>query len=660
MSDFKIAWRIGAGLYFEDEGWKEVLKLIDRKPDTADEIAIIISDGDDNPAFTPLENKKILVDKFSKRAADLRARGKSVGINVWPTLDLYALERQHYNHFQRMIGIDGSVVEHLACPISDDFLEYIKEKYRILASGKPDFIWVDDDCRFTHMNGNYPCFCPKCVNGFLDGKFACREELVNALNNPQNRDLRIKWSEYGADRLATFCKAVREAVDEIDPSIDTPLMTVGATHTTFAGDYIEKCMKALRCKRGRPGHGFYSESKPDELMWKMMEAGRQIAEYPEFTTDIMWEEDSHPQNHLNKSFRTRRNEITLALMAGCNGIAFNHQNSYRGIDKRLAREIDELSFNVPRWKRLNEFLKGLDWCGAMPFYSWFLAAKSNPKYAWLKEDPFGENPNIDMDITIPEKLGVCGIPLTSNNKTPSATLLSGKTITSLSKDELEKVFSGNVYMDGSALAALEEMGMAELAGVTINKAISTRKRIIFTDHPFNGPFAGYSSNTLFKDTACLNPLFSEVEWLGYHIPPTNQNEKLLCTSKFQNKLGGKVVVNAFDAWYYNNNPHDLYQLTSIFEWFDLPLTVRYEDPFNVSRIQPLIRTNGKRAAVFIVNAFLDSTSPFEIKVKGDMTKAVLVHPDASEEILTSRREGDRICVSIPQIEPWDIATILLY
>ena len=79
----------------------------------------------------------------------------------------------------------------------------------------------------------------------------------------------------------------------------------------------------------------------------------------------------------------------------------------------------------------------------------------------------------------------------------------------------------------------------------------------------------------------------------------------------------------------------------------------------ISRVQPYIRTNGKRAAIMLLNASLDTTNPFEIAVKGEMTEAVLLNPDGSEIKLEIRHENDRVFVDIPTINAWDIAFVLL-
>lgn len=656
MSNFKLTWRMSPMLSMEKEKWHSFLRLIDKHKDTSDEIAFYAVD-DFFLDETPLDDKRKQTEICKVCFDQLRQRGYTVGINVWPTLPMWETVRMHYPSLRRMVGIDGEVVENIACPVSDEFIYYMCQKYTIFAECGPDFIWVDDDLRFTHMDGNYPCYCDECVKNFKNGAFKNRKELVEALNNPQNRDLRIAWSSYGADRLAKLCSALREAVDKIDPNIDIGLMTVGATHTTFSGDYIEKCMTALRSRRGRPGHDLYSDRLPDKLTWKILEVGRQVLEYPETVKDIYWEEDSYPQGQLAKSFHTRQNEVSLGLMAGCSGIAFNHISMNGDLDRRFNREIDELHALRPRWEKFYEFSKDLGWGGMWPLHSWFMTAKAKFEYAWLKEEPFADGQCGECDITPPEKIGPYGVALTADPKHASAILLSGKTLTALDSEELRRVFSSNVYMDDSALAALEELGLEEWAGVKLSKKEYSAKLCLMTDHRFNGEFAGYSYRRPTGKGHTLIPLNDKVEWLGYRADKFGEGD-MCYISKYENALGGKVVVNSFSAWDYTDNPNNLYLFSSIAKWFDCPIRLRWKDPYAPSRVQPYIRTDGQRAAIMLLNASLDTTNSFEIIVKGCMSKAFLLTPDGSEIPLNCHREDENLCINVPTINPWDISFIL--
>ncbi|MBE5893486.1 MAG: hypothetical protein E7286_08945 [Lachnospiraceae bacterium] len=677
MSSFKLTWRLIPGLWLDDAKWLDFMNLISKYDDVADEVAFFFSD-DTFLDCTPLEDTQRQADVFQKRAAMVRALGGKVGVNVWPTFDLYQNRQKYYAHMPRMVTKDGNVINELACPSSEMFRAYIREKYLIMAKAAPDFIYVDDDCRFTHMvGGGYPCFCDTCVKNFENGRFQSREELVESLNQKENRDLRIRWSAYGADRLADFCKVVRAAVDEVDPAIDMPFMSVGTSHTTYSGDYIAKCTKALRSRRGRPGLFFFDDRIPDKMIWKTMEVGRQVTEYADTVEDLLWEEDSHPQTHLNKSMRARQNEVTLALMAGCTGVAFNHQNANPKADARLGREVEELHAMRPLWEKFFSFSRGLDWAGMWSVHDWFLTAKMDCEKGWFDElsyglyniNTYGSCPSADYDVTVPDKIGTSGVALTADKRYACATLLYGKTLHSFSEEELQKVFSGNVIMDKTALRELEKLGHGDWAGVKLNENVGGGTPYA-TAHPFNGPFENWSQLTTLSGmtSAALIPLDDTVEKLaevrnGLQIDSDNAaispeaTDTYMCISKYENAMGGKIIVDSYDPWHYCDEAHRLYLYSSIAEWFGAPLRMCWPDPCRISRIQPYIRTNGSKAAILLVNASLDTSYETEILVRGTMTKAVLVHKDGSETSLSCHREGEQLCIRIPPIGGWEIACV---
>lgn len=652
--ELKLTWRVSDAIWMDDDRFSELMAMLLRQKDTADEVAFFLAEPS-NGAYHPLEIVAHEADVFAKRAVQLRAAGKTVGINVWPTFGtgqtFCMSEKRPPVTFRRMVGIDGVADASLVCPTSPEFLEYIREKYTVLAKAGPDFIWVDDDTRFTDLEGvPYPCFCDDCVKNFENGRFTCREDLVAALNQPENRELRHRWSEYGADRLARFCAEIRAAVDAVNLDIDTPFMTVGPTHTTYSGDFIEKCMTALRSRRGRPGHGFYWDANPNGMLEKCMEAGRQIVYYPKETTDIFYEEESCPCVHLEKALRTRRNEVTLALAAGCTGVAFNHLNANPRMDELLAREVDELHQARPVWERYAAFAKDLPWQGLWPAYSWFMMAGMDCTDGWFKED------NADYSITKPEALGRIGLPLTVDQNAACATLFSGKTIRTFSEKELEKIFSGNVLMDVFALQELEKMGMESLAGVRSGKYHHcTSERL--NGHPFNGPFEGFSHNGLFQPAYDLLALDESVETLAYSADGYGTVYGS-CLTKYENALGGKVVVSGYDCWRFISDPHKLWQFAAIADWMDAPLTLRWANPLQVSRIQPFVRSNGQKAAVLLVNASLDTSEPVTVVLRGSMTKAVALTKGGAELALPCTREEDRLCIQVPSIDNWDILTLL--
>ena len=296
--------------------------------------------------YHDLDDVERQCEKIQVRMERLRSLGVKPGINLWPT---FGGQDHDCNEglrpplpYQVMICYDGTPASYVACPSSPEFHAYMRRKAHIMAKTKPDFIWVDDDCRMNYLGAPYPCFCPDCVRRFQDGRFESREELVEALNQPENRELRFAWCTYNADRLAGFCAEFRAAVDEINPAIETPFMSVGYSHTTYDGDYLEKCAEALRAKAFRPGHGFYWDDAPRELFTKTMEVARQVQRLSMY--EDMFLEESCPCISLDKASSTRLLEIGAALAAGCTGVAFNHLYTCGGDNPALflAAEMERL------------------------------------------------------------------------------------------------------------------------------------------------------------------------------------------------------------------------------------------------------------------------------------------------------------------------------
>ena len=127
MSKFQLTWRASGNIWLKDNRWQEYLRLIDRHDDVCDEVALVFKD-DMYPELAPLDDKRKQAEFFEKRAQDLRARGIKAGINVWPSLHLYPVERAYYPTMQRMVGIDGEIIENLACPVSEAFMEHMRQK----------------------------------------------------------------------------------------------------------------------------------------------------------------------------------------------------------------------------------------------------------------------------------------------------------------------------------------------------------------------------------------------------------------------------------------------------------------------------------------------------------------------------------------------------
>lgn len=653
MKQYKLIWRAGQNIWGDDKALDALLDNVTKNGQIADEFNLFIAEPSSH-AYHPLEEVAEKCEVFKKAAKKIRARGMRVGIDQWPTFGASETHQQGHDTrempFQPMIGMDGTPISRVACPVSPEFLDYTREKFKIFASAGPDFVWVDDDCRFTHLGGaEYPCFCPHCVANFENGRFSSREELVAALNAPENRELRHKWSAYGADRLAAYCKAAREGVDAVDPSIDVPFMTVGYTHTTYSGDYIEKCMEAGRSRAGRPGHGFYWDEEPRKMFFKTMDVARQVVRYaPSSLNDVQYEEESCPCTPLNKAVEVRLLEAGLSIWAGCTGFAFNSLFHSGGPEP-----LKHMEYTIKRWNEARPFYdRYLDFAQELPQVGmWvaeneFMMAGMDAENGWFQE--YAPGYNIEQIMNEWPEMGMI---ISSDRKNAYASVLQGKVIETFSDEEIAEIFQKPVFMDVDALKVLEKRGLAHYAGVHAGEStITCGERL--TEAPINGDFAGTERNAIFKAGTSLIVDADDVEVLARAYTPYNEDKGACVTRR------GNVTVFGYDHYRFMGTAGKLYQMRSLMKAAGAPVIVEPDTPYDISRLSAWARSDGKRAAVLLINSALDPVQNTSLVIKGDMTKASVLGIDLPEQQAEAVREDGALKVRIPEMGAWNMLLIL--
>jgi len=663
MSEFRSAWRIG--VYCEEELFQKQMELVRKHSGVIDEMALCLSNTDSFP-YMPLEEYQKQIDAFVPRAKILREMGIRVGMNLWPSFGSIGHEKgpgRMVNPFRCMVGMDGREEYGLACPTSEEFLAYMYEKLVRCAKAGPSFIWVDDDMRFTHLAGTpdhgapYPCFCEACVKGFQGGRFANRESLVAALNDENNMELCRAWCAYGADRIALYCKTLRAAVDSVDPEIDLPLMTVGESHSTYSGDYIEKAMAALRSKGARPGHGFFNDDTPRKIFNKTMDVSRQLARYPATCQgNIQFEEESHPRTRMGKAFKTRMTEVALALAAGCSGVAYNHL-PFEGMMYpygQLEREMEMISKARPMFEEMVKRGQALPSRGFRPISHPFLMAGMDG--TWFDE----RKPGYDLS-KVNEWLSY-GVAMTADAKSACGTLLHSRMAGILTDAELMEIFRKNVILDGQALLEMEKRGLGHLTGVKSGRRASAGEEII-GDDPANGPFAGAHRGAFSGDECDIVPMeaIELIPMEGTRILSKadcgRAGMELNCVSFCTNVYGAKVCVMSFEPWYSAGTAAKMWQLRWILREMDADVRLEPTSPFGISRMVPFLRSDGKKHMLLLVNAWIDEAEPFDAVIRGEASQAWAMDMKGNRWEMPLQRDKGEFRIRVEKMDGWDTVVI---
>jgi len=664
----KIAWRIKPRQWGTDTQFERLLHLFCAHREVVDEIALFVGDCDASHGYEPLDDFATKVSSAARRMHQLRAEGfANIGINVWPTFGSEYGAASIGKHrcrlpFQPMVGYDGSVARSTACVNTPEFIAYTRKRFGIVAGAHPDFIWVDDDCRITHLGVPYPCFCNTCLELFDAGRWKSRHELVAALNTPENADLRRLWVEFNTASLERLCSRIENAIHEVDGDIDIGWMTVGPTHSTYSGDYVNRCGKALAGRRARPGHGYYTDDRRRHLVFKALDVGRQIREYPAEADDIQYEYEDHPCIVLDKALQTVCNEVTVAVAIGCTGVAMNTFHAAAGRLDEHEPLLARFATDRPVWDTLVECCEGLDPVGLWPADTPLLmAARSVNEQGWFCNDG-GWWEGVDYkghglfyDISVPNEWAQVGFVLSTDPASACGTLLAGRIAEAFSDDELRRILAGAVFMDNHALEVLWKRGLGELAGVQPGREVpSSRER--FTEHPLNAPFAGDERMTHGHAGWSLQPMGREVETLS-HIVGIDDEDCGPCVTTYENDSGGRVVVMGHVPWTNLGMAGKLAQLRALVDWATqdrMPLM-----PDRPLRVTPFVRMNSQRTrfAAVLLNNGLDPTGPFGVRIRAKVSRVRLLKP-SGEEVLPLEQVENGVFVKLKDLAAWQTAILV--
>jgi hypothetical protein len=645
-----LAHRIPQEHWMADDRFALLEKFLGAYRGVVDEIALC----NDYGSWPPLERIAQDNPTLKHRIVQLKAQGWRTGINVGVTMG-------HGNTddplmpplpFQAAIGHDGKVSNACPCPNDRKYRDYIRKKYALMAQTHPDFIWVDDDLRASHHGPTYPCFCAICLKMF--GEETDREALVKELNEPAQGDLRRAWTEFRAASIESVCTDIRKAIVEVNPAVEIGLMTIGYSHSTYGGYAINRWMQALGAKRGRPGHGYYTDEAPrTQLLDKAINVGRQARDYPAAVKIIQYELETYPHIPLDKSTCTVMNECVAALMMGCNGIAFtlfpSTEVSYGDYDGVLSAARAER----PDWEALLKGIASLPPVGFWPADNRLLMANRQvDATGWFWEHGVYE-------IQQPNESAEMGLPLTTDPKSACGVLLAGKVAEAFATAELRGFLAKGVLMDGFALGVLWARGLGELTGVKVGDRIPGGITERLARHPLNGRYAGERRDVLAgpSDGVCsLVPLGASVGDLA-HLVRSDGSDAGCCFSTFTNALGGRVAVSTFGPWHRQGNSATRHRLLAVADWLAhgrLPVLIP-----QAVRVAPLVRMSpdGQRVAVVLLNAALDPTGPLKLRLRAQPPQVSLINQGKVTPLRTER-EADGLVVHVPSLPPWQSAILV--
>ena len=376
---------------------------------------------------------------------------------------------------------------------------------------------------------------------------------------PGNLAVRRAFAETVRDSLVALARKVRQAVDEVDPSIR--IMLCETPGLDMDGDALEPVARAFAGGTRpmvRPQGSIYgAETTPASIPGALSHAVWTIERLPR-DIETFHEADVYPHNRFFSSASQLMSLMAGATMAGADDFLL-YCLQYLDDPLEDSGYADAFLALKPRLESARHFIRERG------------ARLSGVRTYWRAEDAFLTRA-VDEDHGGQLRwsaylLSKFGIPYTTRMDGGGPILLAGSVVETMSDDEIRDLLSGGVLLDAPAAVLLTERGFGDLIGVD---ASSTRGHPPIVDevirpeagctrrgrhvNAFYVFFAG--SEETAESFAELKPRPGTSVWGEFH--DVNGNVAMPSMTVARNRLGGRVGIMAMPL--VGNRSSGLYNL----------------------------------------------------------------------------------------------------
>ena len=281
-----------------------------------------------NPEGTPAVNKaEMLCAKYDLFREKLDKLGAKHGVLVQATLGHIYTPYEPYP-FQPTVSLPtGEERIVTCCPLDPDFRKYIKEQFRVLAEHHPAVVMLDDDLGlFYRPTAGCACRHHMAELNRRAKKEITREELYQCVlgNSEEDKYYSDLYVEVVRDSLVDCVKAMREGLDEVDPTIQG---VVSGIYTSTFCEFSNYTAEAFAGKDNprmiRLNGGPYSNSANTGGARNFTANMFRAAILRESTKDkvdiFLAETDTCPHNRYSTSAALLHAHFTASILEGATG-----------------------------------------------------------------------------------------------------------------------------------------------------------------------------------------------------------------------------------------------------------------------------------------------------------------------------------------------------
>ena len=481
-----------------------------------------------NPVAPKAEYAAADYVQFRDRLAEM---GLKCGILVQCTIghDYKLSERAPFQHYEKLV--DGTTT-YTVCPYDTDFQTYIRHSFAVLAKVKPEMIMVDDDFRLIQRQGQ-GCACPLHLKQTQQeyGAPLTRERILQAVRGKSEEDRAITdaFVKTQINSLLESARAMREGIDSVDKTLPGTYCTCGIS--------AEGALEIGRILAGegnpvviRVNNGNYTPAGARFLTDSFQRAAIEVTVMnAQGGADFyLAETDTCPQNRYSTGAQSLHSHYTGTILEGISGAKhwITKLNEYQPRGGIAYRKI--LSKYRGFYDALMQLVPTLQWRGCRAPLS------TVPDYCFR-----GSSATNDWVHCVLERLG---LPVYFSAEDGGAAFLERDGTENFTKEELGKMLSGTLVLDGYAAKNLQERGLGQYLGVQVRPWNGAAVSAEFIGHPEKRVPAQIDCMEL----ACLPD--AQAQSTVYNIPDGKTKIPLFPGSVlYRNELGGTVLTFAGSA-----------------------------------------------------------------------------------------------------------------
>ena len=506
-----------------------------------------------NHGFTPLDRLQEYIPWLEEAR---RQSHKDILFSINPWISRGHMDAGRYPEgpppgFRWHVRPDGTEAPERACPLSPGWREWLLQAYALYATTKPNKLWVEDDFRiFAGSTNDIGCYCEAHLEAFAErvGERMSRQELVSRITRPGVPDpVRAQWFDFQGQIMVQICRQLEQAVHHESPETRLGLMNSWSTDGRWWHDAILALAGPHR-PLARPSLGPYTDSRTTEFISdRSTDHRKEVACLPAHS-EICPELENWPHSAFSKSTRMTRMQLAFSQVLGYRGITmnlFDFVGSPIDTDSRLEQMLIEV-------KPMLDGIAIIDQNGGQPRGVTIPFPARYADHAHLEEGQGFQGFAFDGDgWDLP--LQGSGIPIVFNSEA-EVCAVTGQSLRTLSKSDIERLLHNGLLLDGSAASVLQKLGYRAQLGVEVVSKIGHRKAqidaerdVCFGDRAHNDPAYMTLDFITNPHPGQLYPLqlSDRTNAVSYYVNPNHQ-AVMPGMTLFENDFGGRVAVYPFD------------------------------------------------------------------------------------------------------------------